>query len=377
MDKNKVKEILGNINYPGFNRDIVSFGMVSGVEIKADEVRINLSITSQNDEKKKILVSNIEKKLGEYFSSVYVEVEEKDSNGPSPGAQASSAEPVLPNVKHVIAIASGKGGVGKSTVASNIACGLFEKGYKVGLLDLDIYGPSLPITLGINEQPEMTNNKKLVPINKFGLKVMSFGFISGNDTPVIWRGPLVSRMTEQFFKDVEWGELDYLILDLPPGTGDIQLTLTQKLRMSGAIIVTTPQDIALSDVRKGADMFRKVKTPILGVVENMSGLIINGIVKDANGDTVNGGTIATDVGSDYQIENNGKFELSLDLFKKGGGLAESKRLDIPLLGQIPISNDIVSATDNGEPLIRFNPDHKASKIYMSIVEKMTSILEDA
>lgn len=377
MDKNKVKEILGNINYPGFNRDIVSFGMVSGVEIKSDEVRINLSITSQNDEKKKILVSNIEKKLGEYFSSVYVEVEEKDSNGPSPGAQAASAEPVLPNVKHVIAIASGKGGVGKSTVASNIACGLFEKGYKVGLLDLDIYGPSLPITLGINEQPEMTNNKKLVPINKFGLKVMSFGFISGNDTPVIWRGPLVSRMTEQFFKDVEWGELDYLILDLPPGTGDIQLTLTQKLRMSGAIIVTTPQDIALSDVRKGADMFRKVKTPILGVVENMSGLIINGIVKDANGDTVNGGTIATDVGSDYQIEKNGKFELSLDLFKKGGGLAESKRLDIPLLGQIPISNDIVSATDNGEPLIRFNPDHKASKIYMSIVEKMTSILEDA
>tara|TARA_B110000116_G_C16789711_1_gene562992 strand:- start:1122 stop:2255 length:1134 start_codon:yes stop_codon:yes gene_type:complete len=377
MDKNKVKEILGNINYPGFNRDIVSFGMVSGVEIKSDEVRINLSITSQNDEKKKILVSNIEKKLGEYFSSVYVEVEEKDSNGPSPGTQASSAEPVLPNVKHVIAIASGKGGVGKSTVASNIACGLFEKGYKVGLLDLDIYGPSLPITLGINEQPEMTNNKKLVPINKFGLKVMSFGFISGNDTPVIWRGPLVSRMTEQFFKDVEWGELDYLILDLPPGTGDIQLTLTQKLRMSGAIIVTTPQDIALSDVRKGADMFRKVKTPILGVVENMSGLIINGIVKDANGDTVNGGTIVTDVGSDYQIENNGKFELSLDLFKKGGGLAESKRLDIPLLGQIPISNDIVSATDNGEPLIRFNPDHKASKIYMSIVEKMTSILEDA
>jgi ATP-binding protein involved in chromosome partitioning len=377
MDKNKVKEILGNINYPGFNRDIVSFGMVSRVEIKSDEVRINLSITSQNDEKKKILVSNIEKKLGEYFSSVYVEVEEKDSNGPSPGAQAASAEPVLPNVKHVIAIASGKGGVGKSTVASNIACGLFEKGYKVGLLDLDIYGPSLPITLGINEQPEMTNNKKLVPINKFGLKVMSFGFISGNDTPVIWRGPLVSRMTEQFFKDVEWGELDYLILDLPPGTGDIQLTLTQKLRMSGAIIVTTPQDIALSDVRKGADMFRKVKTPILGVVENMSGLIINGIVKDANGDTVNGGTIVTDVGSDYQIENNGKFELSLDLFKKGGGLAESKRLDIPLLGQIPISNDIVSATDNGEPLIRFNPDHKASKIYMSIVEKMTSILEDA
>ena len=377
MDKDKVKEILGNINYPGFKRDIVSFGMVSAVDIKSNEVTINLSITSQNDEKKKILVSDIKKKLGEYFSSVYVSVEEKSPNGPSPAAQASSPEPVLPNVKHVIAIASGKGGVGKSTVASNIACGLCAKGYKVGLLDLDIYGPSLPIILGINEQPEMTTNKKLVPINRFGMKVMSFGFISGNDTPVIWRGPLVSRMTEQFFKDVEWGELDYLILDLPPGTGDIQLTLTQKLRMSGAIIVTTPQDIALSDVRKGADMFRKVKTPILGVVENMSGLFINGIVKDSNGNTVNGGTITTDIGSDYQIESNGKFELSLDLFKKGGGLAESERLGIPLLGKIPISNDIVSATDNGEPLIRLNPDHKASKIYMSIVDKMASILEQA
>ena len=375
MDEDKVKEILGSINYPGFNRDIISFGMVSAVDVKSNEVTISLSITSQNDEKKKILVSDIKKKLGEHFSFVYVSVEEKSPNTPSPGGEASSPEPVLPNVKHVIAIASGKGGVGKSTVASNIACGLYAKGYKVGLLDLDIYGPSLPITLGINEQPEMTTNKKLVPLDRFGMKVMSFGFISGNDTPVIWRGPLVSRMTEQFFKDVEWGQLDYLILDLPPGTGDVQLTLTQKLRMSGAIIVTTPQDIALSDVRKGADMFRKVKTPILGVVENMSGLFINGIVKDSNGNTVNGGTISTDIGSDYQIQNDGKFELSLDLFKKGGGLAESERLDIPLLGQIPISNDIVSATDNGEPLIRLNPEHKASKIYMSIVDKMASILD--
>ena len=184
------------------------------------------------------------------------------------------------------------------------------------------------------------------------------------------------NMNSEFFKDVEWGELDYLILDLPPGTGDVQLTLTQKLRMSGAIIVTTPQDIALSDVRKGADMFRKVKTPILGVVENMSGLFINGVIKDANGNEVNGGTITTDFGSDYQIQDSGEFELSLDLFKKGGGLAESKRLEIPLIGQIPISNDIVSATDNGEPLIRFNPEHKASKIYMSIVEKMVSILDE-
>ena len=375
MDKNKVKELLSKINYPGFNRDIISFGMVSGVEINDDEITINLSITSQNDEKKLLLVEDIKKQLIEYFSSVNVNVEEKVTNSPAPGVQASIPKPVLPNVKHVIAIASGKGGVGKSTVASNVACGLIKKGYKVGLLDLDIYGPSLPIILGINEQPEMTNNKTLVPLDVYGLKVMSFGFISGNDTPVIWRGPLVSRMTEQFFRDVEWGNLDYLILDLPPGTGDVQLTLTQKLRMSGAIIVTTPQDIALSDVRKGADMFKKVKTPILGVVENMSGLIINGTIEDSSGNKINGGAITTDFSSNCEINNNGEFELTLDLFKKGGGLSESERLDIPLLGQIPISNDIVSATDNGEPLIRINPDHKASKVYNSIIDKMVSILD--
>ena len=375
MDKDKVKEILAKINYPGFSRDIVSFGMVSSIDINQNDITINLSITSQNSEKKSVLVEDIEKKLGEYFSSVIVNVEEKVPNVPSPGAQQAAPEPVLPNVKHVIAVASGKGGVGKSTVASNVACGLCEKGFKVGLLDLDIYGPSLPITLGINKQPEMTDRKSLVPIEKYGMKVMSFGFISGNDTPVIWRGPLVSRMTEQFFKDVEWGELDYLILDLPPGTGDVQLTLTQKLRMSGAIIVTTPQDIALSDVRKGADMFKKVKTPILGVIENMSGLHISGTIKDVNGYKIKGGLIHTNFNSSSQIDDSGNYELQIDLFKKGGGLSESERLGIPLLGQIPISQDIVSATDNGEPLIRKNPEHNASKIYTSIIDKMVTILD--
>jgi len=374
MDKDKVKEILSKINYPGFSRDIVSFGMVSGVDINSNDIIISLSITSQNSEKKSILVENIEKKLGEHFSSVIVNVEEKVPNVPSSGSQQSAPEPVLPNVKHVIAIASGKGGVGKSTVASNVACGLSKKGYKVGLLDLDIYGPSLPITLGINKQPEMTDRKTLVPIEKYGMKVMSFGFISGNDTPVIWRGPLVSRMTEQFFKDVEWGDLDYLILDLPPGTGDVQLTLTQKLRMSGAIIVTTPQDIALSDVRKGADMFKKVKTPILGVIENMSGLHISGTIIDAKREKIKGGTIYTNFNSNSQIDDEGNYELRLDLFKKGGGLSESERLGIPLLGQIPISNDIVSATDDGEPLILKNSEHNASKIYTSIIDKMVTIL---
>ena len=375
MDKDKVKELLSKINYPGFNRDIISFGMVNDIQIETENVIIYLKITSQNEEKKKLLVKNIKENLGNHFSSVSVEIDDKDNNNPSPASSSAQlTTPILPEVKHIIAIASGKGGVGKSTIASNIACGLKHKGFSVGLLDLDIYGPSLPIILGINQQPEMTKDNRLIPLDRYGMKVMSFGFISGNDTPVIWRGPLVSRMTEQFFKDVDWGQLDYLILDLPPGTGDVQLTLTQKLRISGAIIVTTPQDIALSDVRKGADMFEKVKTPILGVIENMSGFMIDGVIKSSNGEILSHGEINLSDGSVIQISEIGNFEIKIDLFKKGGGETESKRLNIPLLGQIPISNDIVISTDNGTPIVHKTPDHKTSNIYYSIIDQILSIL---
>ena len=375
MDKDKVKKLLSNINYPGFNRDIISFGMVNDIQIESENVIIYLKITSQNEEKKKLLVKDIKENLGKHFSSVSVEIDDKsNSNLSSAPSSVQLTTPILPKVKHIIAIASGKGGVGKSTVASNIACGLKHKGFNVGLLDLDIYGPSLPIILGINQQPEMTKDNRLVPLERYGMKVMSFGFISGNDTPVIWRGPLVSRMTEQFFKDVDWGDLDFLILDLPPGTGDVQLTLTQKLRISGAIIVTTPQDIALSDVRKGADMFEKVKTPILGVIENMSGFMIDGVIKSSNGEILSHGEINLSDGSIIQISEIGNFEIKIDLFKKGGGETESKRLNIPLLGQIPISNDIVVSTDNGTPIVHKTPDHKTSNIYYSIIDQILSIL---
>ena len=240
---------------------------------------------------------------------------------------------------------------------------MVKQGHQVGLLDLDIYGPSLPIVLDLHDQPKMTQNKKLIPLEKFGMKVMSFGFISGNDTPVIWRGPLVSRMTEQFFRDVEWGDLDIMILDLPPGTGDIQLTLTQKLRMSGAVIVTTPQDMALSDVRKGADMFRKVNTPVLGVVENMSGLAIEGKVDTAVS------TIQIN-GSQIQVNRTGNFSFIMDLFKKGGGEKESERLGVPLLGKIPLSEDIMSSTDAGTPLAVAEPVSNLGQIYLDIAEEL-------
>jgi len=225
--------------------------------------------------------------------------------------------------------------------------------------------------LGFNDNPELTHDKKLVPLERYGMKVMSFGFISGNDTPTIWRGPMVSRMTEQFFQDVLWGELDYLILDLPPGTGDVQLTLTQKIRISGAIIVTTPQDMALTDVRKGADMFRKVQTPVLGVVENMSGLRINGKITGASNN------MKLDIAGieNIAIEDNGQFEFQLNLFKKGGGVEESERLGVPLLGEIPLSQDLMSATDDGEPLVLSEPESTISNIYINIADRIDTILQ--
>ncbi len=366
MNKEQVLDKLKTINYPGFNRDIVSFGMVKDVLIDENEINITINISSQNEEKKKSIIYEVKKALEPHCQSVNIKL----SNETNP--TATSPSPNIPNViddvKHIIAVASGKGGVGKSTVAANIACALAKKDMRVGLLDLDIYGPSLPIVFGLNEQPKMTQDNKLVPLEKFGLKIMSFGFISGNDTPVIWRGPLVSRMTEQFFRDVEWGELDILILDLPPGTGDIQLTLTQKLRMTGAVIVTTPQDIALADVRKGADMFRKVNTPVLGVVENMSGLNINGRTDPDNPNLqINGEKVS--------IDSDGTFSINLDLFKTGGGKKESERLGVPLLGRIPISEEIMSSTDLGTPLTARDSTDGIDGIYTEITDQLLSVIK--
>ena len=370
MDREQVLTKLRSINYPGFSRDIVSFGMVKDVEVNDDSIKIELNITSQNEEKKQQVVESVKKELSEYFASVKIVLGNKtDQSSPGqPSQDSSNPTGILDNVKHVIAIASGKGGVGKSTVAANLACALSKKVKKIGLLDLDIYGPSLPILLGLNEQPKMTQDNKLIPLEKFGMKVMSFGFISGNETPVIWRGPLVSRMTEQFFRDVEWGDLDILLLDLPPGTGDIQLTLTQKLRMTGAVIITTPQDIALADVRKGADMFKKVNTPVLGVIENMSGLSLDGIVNPIDSTIeINGEKIHT--------ESDGTFNLKLDLFKVGGGEEESKRLGVPLLGEIPISEKVMLSTDEGIPLTSKKEINEIGQVYVDIADKILSIID--
>ena len=378
MKKAEVLTLLQAIQYPGFSRDIVSFGMVKNVDVSKDTVEIELTIKTKNDEKKKIVVDEIKNNLSQYFKQVDIKIiDDGPQQGPPPQSPQSPVQQKfnLDHIENIIAVASGKGGVGKSTVAANIALALKEKKYTVGLLDLDIYGPSLPIILGFNESPKMTQDRKIVPFDQYGLKVMSFGFLSGNETPVIWRGPLVSRMTEQFFNDVTWGKLDFLILDLPPGTGDIQLTLTQKLRMAGAVIITTPQDIALADVRKGADMFRKVHTPILGVVENMSGLQLEGMVKTAGGIAQkNLKMVFQGIDQEVNTDEEGNFSFPIDLFKSGGGAEESERLGVPLLGKIPISMEVMSATDGGKPIILSNPQSTVSEIFRDITENIISQL---
>ena len=378
MKKSEVLTLLQAIQYPGFSRDIVSFGMVKNVDVNKDTVEIELTIKTQNDEKKQAVVDEIKNNLSQYFKQIDIKIiADGPQQGPPPQSPQSPVQQKfnLDHIENIIAVASGKGGVGKSTVAANIALALKEKKYTVGLLDLDIYGPSLPIILGFNESPKMTQDRKIVPFDQYGLKVMSFGFLSGNETPVIWRGPLVSRMTEQFFNDVTWGKLDFLILDLPPGTGDIQLTLTQKLRMAGAVIITTPQDIALADVRKGADMFRKVHTPILGVVENMSGLQLEGMVKTAGGIAQkNLRMVFQGIDQEVNTDEEGNFSFPIDLFKSGGGAEESERLGVPLLGKIPISMEVMSATDGGKPIILSNPQSTISEIFRDITENIISQL---
>lgn len=322
MNKNEVIELLKQVKYPGFSRDIVSFGLIKEIQFEENNLNLKLQLTTGNPDHKNQLQTDIQKVISDNLDSVKLNIEFIGNSAPQgqPQNMQATKPQNLSGVKNIIAVASGKGGVGKSTVAVNLAAEL-SKNYKVGILDLDIYGPSLPMVTGINETPKITPEKKLIPIEKFNMKLMSFGFVSGNDAPTIWRGPLVSRMTQQFFDDVIWGELDFLILDLPPGTGDIQLTLVQKIALTGAVIVTTPQDLAVLDVQKGADMFKKVNTPVLGIIENMT---------------------------HFECPHCNK---SSQIFAGIGGDSESKRLDVPLLGSVPLSPDMVKSADNGEPFV--------------------------
>ena len=378
MKRDDIMAVLKTVNYPGYSRDIVSFGMVTDVQLSGSDARVVLSVATGNEEQKAQLAASVKSALSERLKLSRVEVEIVP---PKPAVNAgafAAAGPnlvrtTIPGVKQTIAVASSKGGVGKSTVAVNLAAAMSLTGAKVGVLDLDIYGPSLPMMVGTNERPYLNKQQKIVPLERHGLRVMSFGFISGNQAPTIWRGPLVAKMTEQFFEDVDWGELDYLILDLPPGTGDIQLTMVQRLALTGVVIVTTPQKLALLDVRKGADMFGKVNTPVLGIVENMSGLSLAGVVKDAGGRAIPGAILELEGLSEVSRvigDKEGRFEATLPIFSSGGGSQESSRLGVPLLGRIPLAPDLVIASDSGEPYVLSHPDTPAGEAFRHIADAL-------
>lgn len=346
VTQEQVLELLKQVKYPGFSRDIVSFGLVKGVEIKERVVLLSLELTTGDSRVVEHLKSEIEKCLSAEKSIVSVEIDMKVTAPVQAVTQAGDLpQNPISGVKHIIAIASGKGGVGKSTVASNLAVALSGLGLKIGLCDCDLYGPSIGLMLGTSDRPMVDDEEQIIPIIKHGLSLMSMSFLVEKDAPVILRGPMVTRYTQQFLRNVAWGELDVLILDLPPGTGDIQLTIVQTVSLTGAVVVSTPQEVALIDARKAVGMFQKVNVPILGIVENMSYFLCP---------------------SD---------EKRYDIFGHGGGQREATRLGVPLLGEIPIEMVTRQAGDEGTPVALKYPQSASAKIFISMAEQIKIILK--
>ena len=330
---------LRGVKYPGYSRDIVSFGMIKDVQIDGTRVQVRIAVTTSDPKIPPLLEQTATAAL-ESIPGVSEAVVHMDVSAPVSKALQAEGLPQtkIDGVKHVIAVASGKGGVGKSTVAANLALALRgEKNqYRVGLCDCDIYGPSIGLMFGTNERPDANEDGRIQPIRRYELNLMSMGFLLDDAAPAILRGPMVTRYTQQFLRSVDWGELDYLVLDLPPGTGDIQLTIVQTVALSGAIIVTTPQEVALIDARKASTMFGKVNVPILGLVENMSYFL---------------------------CPNDGN---RYDIFGSGGGEREAARLQVPLLGQIPIEIRLRESGDKGLPLTESEPGSAVARTFFSI-----------
>jgi ATP-binding protein involved in chromosome partitioning len=340
LSETEVRDALSRVKYPGFSRDIVSFGLVKGIRIADGDVTVQLALATNDPAVPQTIKTQSEQTLrgleGVQNAKVLIDIHAPPAGTGSPTIGATR----IAGIKHVIAIASGKGGVGKSTVAANLAVALKKTKARVGLCDCDIYGPSISLMFGSRERPMATEDNRIIPIEQYGLRLMSMGFLLDDASPAILRGPMVTRYTQQFLRQVEWGELDFLVLDLPPGTGDIQLTIVQTVALAGAIIVTTPQEVALIDARKAATMFEKVNVPVLGLIENMSYFL------------------SPDSGKRY------------DIFGSAGGEREAKRLRVPLLGQIPIDIATREAGDRGMPITAEAKDSPVSTEFIRIAQRI-------
>jgi ATP-binding protein involved in chromosome partitioning len=338
-----VRDLLARIRYPGFAHDIVAFGMVRDVAVREGGVTIDLDVPTARREITEAVIEQARAIVRGEPGVANVEV--RTSATSTPRAAPAATKSPLPGIARIVAVASGKGGVGKSTVAVNLALALHARGLRVGLLDADVHGPSVPLMTGsMDARPRMVEDKKIVPIERFGVATVSMGYFLDDRSPVIWRGPMVMSIVRQFLRDVLWGTLDVLVVDLPPGTGDAQLTLLQEVPISGGVIVTTPQDVALQDVKRGIAMFETVQTPVLGVVENMS---------------------------HYICPHCGTSE---DIFGVEGGKREAESLGTPLLGQIPLVADLRASMDRGAPIVVADAAHPVAQRIAEVAARVASAI---
>ncbi len=366
ITEQQVLAALGKVMDPATGRDIVGLGMISGVVVRDGNVGFSIEVDPREGARMEPLRKEAEGKVQALpgvlsVTAVLTAHKEAPAGAAQSGQGAAPASPprqspgasaraLVPGVRAIVAVASGKGGVGKSTTTTNLAVALARMGLKVGVLDADIYGPSQPRMLGISGRPTSPDGKTLRPMENYGLKCMSMGFLVAEDTPMIWRGPMVQSALQQMLRDVEWGELDILVVDMPPGTGDAQLSMSQQVPLSGAVIVSTPQDIALLDARKGLNMFRKVDVPVLGIVENMSMFICPNCGHESH------------------------------IFSHGGAEREAERLGVEFLGGIPLDIEIRETSDSGRPVVVSNPDSPHAQAYAKMAQrvwdKVASGLED-
>lgn len=365
MTTNDVREKLAGIKYPGFTRDIVSFGVVKEIDLDDRRLQVRLSIVTGDEEVAGRIVADVERVLegieglpvldlvverGQQGGASAQGHQQAGEQGHSHGAGAAKAHGPegIPGVAHIVAVASGKGGVGKSTVAANLALALAARGERVGLLDADIYGPSQHLVMGVRDEDRTGRDEqgRFVPVERHGVKLVSMGLFVGEGDALAWRGPMLTRALKQFLEESAWGELDYLVLDLPPGTGDVQLTLTREIKLDGGVVVTTPQDVALADVVRGVKMFEQAGTPVLGVVENMA------------------------------LHSCPSCGHETRIFGSDGAEALARSAGLAMLGSVPLDRTLRESCDSGVPLVAADPDSDTAKIFQSIAAAVVDKLDD-